>query len=357
VTLRALLPVVFAAAIGVSAESRAETFCVSSSAELQDALSEAASNGEDDLIQLAAFTFIGTTGTTAFTYVTNQNLDLIIIGGYLDSGSFCQPLQGAVSRLDGAGARRVMLLDGGSGSGDITVRNVVIQNGDTNGGGGGLLIGRDGYRGDVTVYRVLFDGNEADSSGGALLISTEGQVDMNNSIFIANASETNGGAAKFNVTSQSSTLVRLRVAHNTVYGNGCSVAAPPSCDTGGFAREGTARGAIYNNAFFGNEGADLRLAGVATTTVAGNNIGTIVGQAPLASYANIDVVDPGFTNPTGNPPDFRLIDSSLLIDAGTDDFPIPTFDYDGYPRPQSTGPDIGAFEVQGLRFADGFEAL
>ena len=53
--------------------------------------------------------------------------------------------------------------------------------------------------------------------------------------------------------------------------------------------------------------------------------------------------------------DFHLLDDSPAIDQGSPDL-APSFDFDGNPRPQGLGFDIGAFELGGPLFADGFES-
>ncbi|PIX92490.1 hypothetical protein COZ26_01515, partial [Candidatus Kuenenbacteria bacterium CG_4_10_14_3_um_filter_39_14] len=61
----------------------------------------------------------------------------------------------------------------------------------------------------------------------------------------------------------------------------------------------------------------------------------------IAASNNLTAVDPKFSNRANN--DFHLIASSLAIDAGTSQ-DAPATDFEGTPRPQGNGYDIGADE-------------
>ncbi|MCP4660710.1 MAG: DUF1565 domain-containing protein [bacterium] len=64
--------------------------------------------------------------------------------------------------------------------------------------------------------------------------------------------------------------------------------------------------------------------------------------------------DPGFENPST--PDHHLTEGSPAIDTGSA-VAAPADDFDGTPRPQGSGVDMGAFEfASALIFSDGFES-
>jgi len=55
--------------------------------------------------------------------------------------------------------------------------------------------------------------------------------------------------------------------------------------------------------------------------------------------------DPKFVNPAGG--DFHLREDSPAIDSGSS-IDAPSDDFDGNPRPQGAGYDVGAFEFMGM---------
>ena len=69
----------------------------------------------------------------------------------------------------------------------------------------------------------------------------------------------------------------------------------------------------------------------------------------IAASNNLTAVDPKFSNRANN--DFHLIASSLAIDAGTSQ-DAPATDFEGTPRPQGNGYDIGADEYGGSATCD-----
>jgi hypothetical protein len=75
-----ILPVVFSLitlSLFLVGEAQAATFCVSDAAGLHNALSQAASNGEDDAIRIVQGTYVGN-----FIYASTEAFGLTIEGGY-----------------------------------------------------------------------------------------------------------------------------------------------------------------------------------------------------------------------------------------------------------------------------------
>src|SRR4051812_24720533 len=66
-------------ALAVSPAGFAATFCVSTTAELQDALTTAAGNGADDVVLLEPGLY---TVDAPLTYQTYENFDLSVSGGW-----------------------------------------------------------------------------------------------------------------------------------------------------------------------------------------------------------------------------------------------------------------------------------
>jgi hypothetical protein len=114
---------------------------------------------------------------------------------------------------------------------------------------------------------------------------------------------------------------RLRIYHNTIYDNGRAAVD---------VKDGCSSTEVKNNIFRsnGNDG----VANNGTNTIASNNLTS----------------DPLFTDPTkGN---FRLKLGSPAIDKGATISAVTT-DFEGIPRPQGSGYDIGAFEYKGTTVA------
>ena len=144
------------------------------------------------------------------------------------------------------------------------------------------------------------------------------------------------------------TEARAFIGNNTFTNNVCLGQA---CITGGLDVGGTARFAIYNNAFNLNSAADIRLD--ATSVLFNNSFQLQDGTVePIDSGGNINPPDPGFVDEITDP---RLLPTSPLINAGTGDFATGTLDFDGNPRLNDVQYDIGAFENQNVLFKDGFE--
>jgi hypothetical protein len=343
------------AALGSIAPLHAATFCVDTASDLQAALTTAASNNEDDLIRVKTGSYSGG-DAVAFTYSTSQNDALTIEGGWF-SGAMVDcfffvndPTQTVIS---GSNARPVLYMDGSAGStAAITVRNLTIRDGNSASDVGGLRIGLPGYAGAVLVERVLFDSNVAAGYvGGAFLRSQGGPVRLRNSWFNNNRCGSNICAAEVIVNGTQGSQFGS-VGNNTFTGNACSNGAPQSCDNGGLYVAGTALFAVYNNAFYGNSGTDLRVQAT-NANVAGNSLHLRDGVAPVLAYSNIDPPNPGFVDAAGG--DFRLVVTSPLREAGVGGFEYGEPDFDGNPRLNDSQYDIGAFENQDTVFRNSFE--
>jgi hypothetical protein len=343
-TIRLLHPATsLVLAIGASLATfpvRAEMFCVETSVELRDALTVAATNGAADEIRVAVGTYSWHEGFTAFSYQSNENQALTISGDWLSSVPGACDLAAPGTRgtiISGLDERRPLVLSGGTGAGHITVRDLILTRGNSVGAGGALKIGELGHHGDVLIERVHFVDNRSATSGGAMYVESDSDITVTNSVFLRNRAEVTAGAATFYSFTPTHTF---RFGNNTVVGNGCT-GESRNC-TGGIRCLTVAPGAVYNNLFANNEGADLYVCG--QLTVANNNIGVVTGPPPPVSIGNVSVADPGFFDADGADVDLRLKETSPLIDAGTDALPLGTTDFDAHPRVAGDQVDIGAYE-------------
>ncbi|MGA7296321.1 MAG: hypothetical protein WBW92_02260, partial [Rhodanobacteraceae bacterium] len=188
----------------------AAEFCVTNGIELDNALADAATNGEDDTIKLHT----GTYQADLFSFEYNaanvtggDDNDLTIIGGYSDF--FMNPCGQRVlddpllTVLDGNGSSRVLKIDTRA-HGNVTVRLLAFIDGNASGSyGGGLYINAlDGASGTITVERNVFDSNLARYGGGLSVASRSGGfglVRVVNNLFIHNHAESDGNIAAANL--------------------------------------------------------------------------------------------------------------------------------------------------------------
>jgi len=213
------------ALVAAPGAARAATFCVSSTGELQTALTTAASNGQHDTIQIVQGTY-GSVGMTLFSEAYNLTLE----GGY---GTGCSPrtVDPANTVLDGGNASQVMWLnanvkvdftvDGltirngkltgglmGAGlraqtvsGGNVTLKNDVFSNNSTESKGGGAFIyGPNVDGGAVTVSGCTFTGNSANQGGGLYVGGFTGTIALTGNTFLTNqtAGENGGGLYVYN---------------------------------------------------------------------------------------------------------------------------------------------------------------
>ncbi len=238
--------------------SFAATFNVTTSAELQLALTTAESNDEDDTINIAAGTY-STNGTT-FTYAaaSDETHSLTLKGAgagstILDGGYIVQVLQIVTPpSQDPSGA-------------SITIEDLTIQNGFTTGvAGGGLLLGNF-YTSNVNaiIKNCTFSHNSAFSSdalgGGANLVFGKSNITITNTVFDHNSafgSMTNpssgtaqGGGAYLQCDGGNITITNTVFDHNFAFGSSGVIGNPAG---GGVFVLGGQEIILVNNVFVSN---------------------------------------------------------------------------------------------------------
>ena len=134
-------------------QTHAATFCVSTAADLEEALLAAASNGEDDVIQLVQGTYAGN-----FVYFSDESQNLNIEGGH-DQACSMREVDSTNTVLDGLRTGTVLALNSTQKAGivaDFVVDGLTLQNGVApavddsviGGRGGGVFVST---RGSVTL--------------------------------------------------------------------------------------------------------------------------------------------------------------------------------------------------------------
>ena len=219
-------------------------FCVDDATALQTALSTAASNDEDNIIQIArGITYVGN-----FFYATDKGKEIIIRGGYDKSGLVCTfpttPSSPSETILDGNGAGRVLRVSD-DGDGNIVVERLNLRNGNSTGDGGGLLASSSasGDSGDVRISYNIIGNNLANRMGGAWIDSysssgNSGSVRVTDNIIRNNSAINDYGginARSESALNQSSTVtISDNIITNNTATNGFSggVCAHSEGDTG-----------------------------------------------------------------------------------------------------------------------------
>jgi uncharacterized repeat protein (TIGR01451 family) len=201
---------------------------------------------------------------------------------------------------------------GGSASSIVLTGNTVVSNTATlnpiaMGEGGGVWIGEFWGDGTFTMTNNLVAGNHATTAGSGLYV-TGGQLGTSGQLLhntIADNSAPSGDSGQGVYVGQFTTLVFT----NTIIAGHASVGITVTDSTASVTLEGT---------LWHDNGLDA------------GGVGTVVSSANVYG-------DPAFADPASW--DYRLTVSSLAIDAGVDT--DVTTDFEGDPRPQGDGFDIG----------------
>jgi hypothetical protein len=336
----------------------AVNFCVGTTTELRTALQSASANGQDDQIRIKSGTYRAESGDPAVAvFATSEDHALTLRGGYFDVGPLeCSGIASdpALTIIDGEEGHAGLRLLGLSGSdAALTVQNLTVTRGHHADDGGGLRVGgSQGYSGDVLVDRVRFVDNVA-PIGAGLSGGTAGIYTLRNSVFHGNAATGTSGAASLTVADAPSQIYRAVIGGNTFVANACGGSS--SCNAGvRIGALGSARVAVFNNAFVLSEGTDVEFAGSGPADLVNNNLLSFSGT-PSFQGGNLMLTDPGFVDLAGG--DFRLRLSSPLREAGHGAFDLGALDFDGNPRLNDAQYDIGAFENDEIVFSDGFESV
>ncbi|MDY6793087.1 MAG: DUF1566 domain-containing protein [Thermodesulfobacteriota bacterium] len=396
---------VLVAIMTMAGGSQAAIFNASNETELRAALTTAAANNEDDIINIAAGTYNTSGSSFAYNPAATENRLLTIRGGgagntILDGGTTEQVMNLATTGLAD---------DTAAG---ITVTGITFQNGNSTADGVGLyirtrqadiavqrceFIGNIGISGqyggglyavsaeafvptgDVTISNNSFSGNSSDNrGGGAYAISSNGTVTYDNNIFRLNFADFSGGGA-YGDSSNGAVLFTNNLFQQNTSGSRSGGAMSYTSDgvvffthntfsgnsTGGLGGGGihislyreTAVANIYNNIVWGNTssgaGQDIHIDddgngnGGNTEVNLYNNcyqdFHIEVGGGLFSQADNIST-DPLFADPIGG--DYHVRTDSPCKDAATDSAPFfPVLDPEGIPRTRDAAPDMGVFEV------------
>jgi hypothetical protein len=314
---------------------------------LEAALAAADHDGDDNLIKLQGGQYLMASNFLLSYDAVTEHHDLTIEGGY-------GPTVGDDCGVPPTSAdARVTVLDQGlwrlhmaGGAGSITLKSMTIQNTfSSDATHAPVEIGADvSSTGDIDVENVKFLVNGSTVTPGVYLIAAQGAAIVKNAVFAENTSF--GSASAVRIGSLRTGSFCTLLINSTFTQNASSLSAlnvmTPACSA-----------IVANDIFWGNNiGADVDFADIQDAYLFADDFHDPTEAAGAHTSALLSV-DPIFM------PDLSLSDFSPLRDRGFSGgaiFDVGAFDVDGRPRSYyGVLPDVGAFEIQDVIFADAFD--
>ena len=166
----------------LTGRAEAATFCVSNEAELQAALTTAASNAENDVIQIVQGTYVGN-----FIYSSTESNSLIIEGGYTP-GCESRVEDPSNTVLDGNGTGTVLVL--ASLAADLVVEGLTLEKGVASNAKGGAVYASGST---VTLTNNVITQNSASNFGGGVYVHDCTTVTLTNNVITQNSASMGGG--------------------------------------------------------------------------------------------------------------------------------------------------------------------
>ena len=229
------LPVIVLVFVGLyflPALAGAATFTASNSTAFQNALNNAQTNSQDDVIHVQADMNI--TSTLTYTGESRHTLTIEGHGHYLDGGNSTR-----IIKIDTTGL-------GSDSDSDITIRNLTFQHGSNSTGQGGALYAKT-TDAALTVDGCAFIKNIARHGGGAYVLSSNsGNQTFINNIFNQNSVDYYGGGAYVNSYSGRVTLINNTFSQNSTNNSG----------GGAYVRSNSGTATLTNNTFVENSAHD-----------------------------------------------------------------------------------------------------
>jgi len=327
------------AGLALSSAAGAHEFCVTTAAQLQQALADSGDGGpyvaevnQIDVVQ-GTYETGSATGNGPFTFVSSGLSYLTLLGGYTP-GCGARDAKASLTILDGKHATQVLSIR--SKTGGFTVSGFTIQNGETDAVGAGLSMDRlVGDAGIIWVTGNIIRNNHTTNVAGGVFLHT-GAGTGNGLLLQANliaGNSADGGSGAGRMLNDGD---YLHVFNNTITDNSTILAE----GTGGLYCDNTdGEGFILNNILWSNTNSGIYLTSN-SYFFEYNDVGTRGGVTPVDLVGNVSV-SPSFIN-AGNG-NYRLAGDSPLLGFS------PTLpqgsDADGHSNPTSGRMDLGAFET------------
>jgi hypothetical protein len=354
-----------------------ESFCASTSDELQTALTKAAKDGRDNVIKIIQGNYIG-----SFVYDSIEANKLTLKGGY-SVGCASRVIDPINTVLDAQHLGRVLYLSSSSTNAAFYIEGITIQNGASVEHGAGLWVETNG---PVTLTNSIISKNSATYKGGGIRIYGDtGSAILKNNIVTDNSTDVNGGGIYISIDTGQVILINNVIANNSAKSDGGGLylhGSPGASDinltnntiSGNSADlEGggiylrlfgdAAKANICNNIIWNNSASiaahDFRI----INDYNGNSVPSVVNlfdndfdQSAAGFYAdilfqidpsNLNNRDPLFDDPDNG--DYHLQLGSPCIDTGNNAAPsLPLTDIAGKTRIMNRVVDMGAYEYPGF---------
>ncbi len=183
--------------MGFSATAQAAHFCVNTVAQLQNALTTAATNGADDVIRVRTGIYLL---TQRLVFDSSEAFDLTLEGGYLGVTCANQSINPSLTVLDGDDQTPLLTATSRSATGNLTIRNFTWRNGWGGGSNSPVIIGANldgpGDSGTTTVEWNHFRDNHSEqvsTLNSVISISSgRGNLKVRNNLFAHTSNTTNG---------------------------------------------------------------------------------------------------------------------------------------------------------------------
>jgi hypothetical protein len=332
-----------------AATAQAHTFCVSDAAALQTALDATSDGGandnENNTIQIVIGThYTADNGNAEFFHSNLTTARVLDINGGYNSDCSSITENPALTILDGGNATRVFASV--SVSGDISLRFLTFQNGNTDQAGAGVMMNPNGGdQGPIIFDQNIVRKNHSTSYDGGFFISTGGSsaIQFENNLVVGNSADTDLGAGEIFNNGGGVNIINSTFTQNTVTNT-------PAGTTGGLhvSTSSSTSGTLSNNIIWGNSGYGLK----AESVLVDNDYGSDFFSPDPTSIGNVSI-DPQFSSAT----DFHLLPTSPLLDMGTlsPAGGLPTIDIEGHSRTSLNNKvDMGAYERGDEIFKDGY---
>jgi parallel beta-helix repeat protein len=287
----------------ISHTAYAAKYCVTSSTELQTALTMASYNGEDDEIQIVQGTYTGN-----FIFVSSEESNLTINGGYTEDCA-SREVDPTNTVIDANSLNNVFILIGNNTI-NFVIDGLTIENGNTTGNaknGGGLYIKTT--EGEVTLTNNIVTENQATNSGGGVFIEGALTVSITDNEISDNTIPTNSndryGGGIYVGGSSTVTFTENVISGNTISGYGNNHFGG-GIYVGGSSTVTFTDNEISGNAISGNSayyyGGGIYVGGSSTVTFTDNEISgnTISGYGAYYYGGGIFVGGSSTATLTGN---------------------------------------------------------
>lgn len=326
----------------------AAVYCVTTPAQFQAALTEAASNGEHDTIRVHQGTYLL---TQELSYTSIEQRDLTISGGWFSFPTPCavQLANASTTLLDGQGVSGgLRITSQAHPPGNFSVSNLSIRRtsdlGTVQTSGLSMGIVSTTVPSNLDIHNVIVRESSSILKHSGIRLFGPMNARVRNTLIANNTGGGVAGIEAVNVLSGSVYLQHVTIAGNQGTGN----------DYAGVVKQGAANLTVENSIIWGNSSANAggncplevtnadRLRFVLVTGVCGQQSGSNIGVQ--------------FQNPRFIDADYRIGSNSPGFNIGMNPptQPLIIRDLDNNDRVIGPKPDLGAYESTQL-FADGFE--